>query len=185
VRRPACGWSQHPALVASLSPVLGGTNSGLHRTYLARDGLAKANVPKAKKMAGQQLGCAVKVWRGESGLSASEAQRKGFKGVVVVTEGIEDALSCAASAPEHRVWAVGSLAGLGALPWHPCVERYVIFADNDWASPAAQAALDAAVKRLAQMGEVSIARSPVGKDANDLLRTPTGAEKPHGAKRRQ
>lgn len=167
--RPRSGTSFHPALVCALSPANDGPNAGVHRTYLASDGLSKARVIKAKKMMGQQLGCAMKVWRGETGLSGRDAAKKGLKGTLVLTEGLEDALSCAVSTPEHRVWAVGSLAGLNALPWPACASEIIVFADNDWKDQARDA-LDRAVARLAQLGPVKIARSPIGKDANDLLR---------------
>lgn len=174
-RRPRSGEEFFPALIASMSPIGGGMNSGLHRTYLARDGLSKARVIKAKKMIGQQLGCAIKVWRGESGLSASEAERKKFKGPVAITEGIENALSIAASAPEYRVWACGSLAGLCSVEWHACVSEFVIFKDNDpellpTGKPhPAHAAIAELAARLAQRGPVKIAQAPIGKDANELL----------------
>lgn len=174
-RRPHRGEEFFPALLASMSPIAGGGNSGLHRTYLAHDGLSKARVIKAKKMLGQQLGCAIKVWRGESGLSAAEAAKKGFKGRVAVTEGIENALSIAASAPELRVWACGSLAGLCSVEWHACVSEFVIFKDNDpellpnGRPHPAHAAIAKLTARLAQHGPVKIAHAPIGKDANELL----------------
>jgi nucleotide-binding universal stress UspA family protein len=171
-RRPKSGKSQHPAMVAMMTPVNGGSGAGLHRTYLTRTGDGKAEVPGAKKMHGTISGYAIKLWRGESGLSEGEAIKRGAGGTLVVTEGIEDALSVAAAAPEHRVWAVGSLSLLAVMPWPKCAGELVIAADNDWDKPEALKLLDKAATGLAAFGPVRIARAPAGqglKDMNDLL----------------
>jgi hypothetical protein len=173
--RPRSGKSFHPALLALMTPIAGGEACGLHRTFLAHDGLSKARVIKAKKMIGQQLGCAINLWRGESGLPPRAAAEKKFKGPCAVTEGIENGLSIAAARPDLRVWAMGSLAGIGSLEWHPCVSEFVIFGDNDPETlpdgrpHPARAALREAAARLAQNGPVKLAFAHQGKDANDLL----------------
>ena len=171
-RRPDSGRSQHPAMVAVMSRVNGGQGGGLHRTYLARDGMAKANVPSAKKMHGSVTGCAIKLWRGESGLSEGDAIKRGALTPLIVTEGIEDALSVAVAMPEMRVWAAGSLSLLAAMPWPACASELIVVADNDWNKPEALKLLDKAVKGLAAHGAVRVARvgDPNLKDMNDLLK---------------
>ncbi|MEO0606619.1 MAG: toprim domain-containing protein [Pseudomonadota bacterium] len=175
--RPKTGESVHPAMVASMAPIIGKTETervagGIHRTYLARDGVGKAIVPEAKRMMGPIGGCAVKIWRGDSGLSERAAIEKGLSEPVVVCEGIEDALSIAVSVPEHRIWALGSLSNLRSMAWPAVASEIVIFADNDWDKPGPQQLLERAVDRLSAMGPVRLTRAAGDgvKDANDLLK---------------
>lgn len=167
-RRPRSGLSYHPAMVSAMSPINGGANGGLHRTWLARDGRGKAQVPTAKKMMGQVTGCAINVWRGETELSPAAAVKQGRQGPLVVTEGIEDAFSIAAVRPALRVWAVGSLSLLQTMPWPDVASELIIFADNDW-KPAAVKALDDAITRLSRLGPTKVARVAGYKDANAAL----------------
>lgn len=83
---------------------------GIHRTFLAADGLGKAEVEPAKKMAGIAKGSAIR-------LGPVEA-RMGFG------EGIESCLSVMQSCPGLSVWAAGSLGnlagdGIGKMRPHP------------------------------------------------------------------
>ena len=174
-KRPSSGTSKHPAMLCAGSPVLGkdGTyqkaHGGVHVTYLRGDGLGKADVPSPKKMFGRWGGCAMKLWRGETGLSDGKAAKKGMMSKLILTEGVEDALSVALAVPEARAWPVGSLAQLNSLPYPACTDDLIVCADNDWDKPAAMEALERAVARLRRAGPVSVARSPVGKDMNDCL----------------
>ncbi|MCI5045626.1 MAG: toprim domain-containing protein [Aquisalinus sp.] len=168
-RRPSAGKSKHPGIVVKFAPIGGGNFRGIHRTWLAADGLSKAAVPSPRRMLGPILGCAGFIWHGESGLKPREAEQRGHKSPLVLTEGLEDALSVACAAPELRVWMVGSLSNLMNIPYPPCANSITVFADNDWNNPQAQRALKTAVSRLAVDGPVKVARSHVGKDANDLM----------------
>lgn len=168
-QRPRSGVSGHPGLLATMSPVNGGKNAGLHRTFLREDGLGKADVPTPKRMMGQITGCAIKLWRGETGLSPSAANKQGRTSPLIVCEGIEDALSIASVAPQYRVWATGSLAGLASLPFPDCASDLIIFADNDWAGSQAAQQLDKAVTRLSRLGPTRVARIEGHKDANAAL----------------
>jgi hypothetical protein len=169
-KRPRSGISIHPGLLATMAPVNGGKNAGLHRTFLADDGRGKAEVPTPKRMMGQLSGCWIPLWRGKSGLSPRKAASKGEKGVTVVCEGIEDGLSIAISDLDLRVCAVGSLAGLTSLPFPDCASELIVFADNDWEGSQAALQLDKAVTRLSRLGPTRVARLPAHhKDPNEVL----------------
>jgi hypothetical protein len=119
VRCPDSG-RDRPALLAGASDAQGFLT--VHRTYLFRlnDGrVVKADaaaVPAvwrmvdAKKLYGPMNGGIVSIWRGDSGkpLHAMPAGEW-----IVLTEGIEDAVSVAIAAPEMRVGCVVALPFLG------------------------------------------------------------------------
>jgi DNA primase len=122
-------------------------------------------------MLGLAQGAVIAIWRGQSGLPVRQANEAGIADSLVLTEGIEDALSVALSAPDCRVWAVGSLGNLAAIALPACAYEVIVFADNDWAKPEAEKQLAKAMQALGyQNRRVRLARSPEGKDANDLLR---------------
>jgi hypothetical protein len=165
--------TKFPAIIAAMSGPLDGIQA-VHRTYLAPDGRGKAPVPPgcpAKKMMGVARGAAVRITRGATGLRPEVAGARGIREMLVLTEGIEDALSVAMARPDLRIWAAGSLAGLASVQLPACADHVVVIADNDWQSPAAQAGLDKAIATLQAQGvAVSVGRSPIGKDVNDCLR---------------
>lgn len=174
--RSRAGEVQHvgPALASSMT-LPDGEMGSLHRIWIdpARPG-EKADLNPQRKMWPDASGCAIRLWRGESGLSEAEAAAKDLKETVVVCEGVEDGLSIALIAPELRIVAAGSLPGLTAWTPPACAGRVIVAADNDWGKSQAQALLDRACARLADEFSlpVAIARSPEGKDFNDLLRGP-------------
>lgn len=159
-----------PALVAALRAA-GGALTAVHCTYLAQDGerWTKAPVNPAKLMFGTALGAAIRVADGPTGLPPEETREPH---PLIVTEGIEDALSVAIAVPEARVWAAGSLAALAAAPVdQPCVSAVVPAVDNDLDNPQAQAALERALEALeATTKPVATMASFIGKDFNDLVR---------------
>jgi hypothetical protein len=161
-----------PALLTAMMRPDGNFGS-LHRTWIDpfHPG-EKAALDPPRKMWPNSSGCAIRLWRGESGLSETEAAKAGMIEDIIICEGIEDGLSLALMAPEFRVVACGSLPGLSAYVPPKFVRRITVAADNDWDKPAAKALLNRACARLAnEFGkQVSISRSPVGKDFNDLLR---------------
>lgn len=169
-KRPRSGISVHPGMLATMAPVNGGKNAGLHRTFLADDGKGKAVVPTPKRMMGQISGCWIPLWRGKSGLSPRNAAKKGDRSVTVVCEGIEDGLSIATEDMDLRVCAVGALAGLTSMPFPDCASELIVFADNDWEGSQAAVQLDKAVTRLARLGPTRVARLPANlKDPNEVL----------------
>lgn len=161
--------TEWPCMIAAMTD-RAGEIIAVHRTFLAADGNGKAPVPAAKKIwpHGWQ-GSVIRLSRGGKD-TPEEAARKGVSGPLVVTEGIEDGLSIALACPDYRVWAAGTLGNFGHVPVdHPCVSNVIIFADND-ASAEARKLFDKGVKALREKRSVTVARSPTGKDANDLLR---------------
>lgn len=154
-----------------------GKGWGIHRTWLRPDGAGKADLPepnvnKARKIwpAGWQSGV-IRIAKGAGHLSPEQAEKRGHRIPLVICEGIEDGLACALGAPDWRVWAAGTLGNLRHVPVLPCVSQIVVAADNDWGKPQAAAELEAGVSALRRSGvPVGIARSPKGKDMNDLLK---------------
>ncbi|HLJ71752.1 MAG TPA: toprim domain-containing protein [Roseiarcus sp.] len=159
-----------PAMLAGFKDPAGGF-AAVHCTYLREDGRGKAEVPKAKIIRGGYAGCAIHVSRGPSNLRAIEAASAGVKGMLAITEGIEDGLTIAAERPEWRVWAAGSLGNIGELTPPECADALMVCADAD-VKQQAIAALNLAVKRLEAFGlPLGVAYATGGaKDFNDLLR---------------
>ena len=77
------------------------------------------------------------------------------------------ALAC----PELRVICAVSLSNMGSLVLPGTIATVTICADNDWNNEMAIAGLQRAIRHFQDEGrKVKIARSPEGKDMNDLLR---------------
>jgi hypothetical protein len=163
-----------PCLVAAIMDAQG-QPVAIHRTWLALGGAAKAPLNNAKMTLGRYMGGSIRIWRGAGGLALSRAD--GAR-PVVLTEGIEDALSVALACPELRVLCAVSLANMAHVALPDQVRTLIICADNDGDNAAAARGLGRAVEAHQAKGrEVRIARSPVGKDFNDLLRAPiSGAD---------
>jgi hypothetical protein len=147
----------------------------VHRTWLRPDGGDKAALPgdnKPRKIwpAGWQ-GAVVRIAKGAGNLTPEEAGRQGRTGPLILAEGIEDALTLSLALPDYRVWAALTLGNLRHVPILPCVGSVIVAADNDWGKPQAMAELEAALAALRASGRtVSVARSPRGKDFNDLIK---------------
>lgn len=162
-----------PAMVSGMSHWETGQVRAVHRTWLQPDGRGKADVAKAKKMWGDVRGCAIRVWKGARDLTPEAAARAGVTGPLVITEGIEDAITAAIGLPDYRVWAAGSLSLMGALGWPACASGVVLVADNDWHEPQAVAAfekVEAHWRGMAQGRPVKVVRAQAGKDLNDWAR---------------
>jgi hypothetical protein len=166
-----------PALLSGMT-LVDGTFASLHRIWIdpEREG-EKADLDPPRKMWPDSQGAAIRLWRGLNHLSETDAIARGVKMPLVVCEGVEDGLSIAMMTPEHRVHAAGSLPGLWSYDPPDCVSELIVAADNDWDKPQAQALLKRSIERLTKIGAsrtppfaVGIARSPEGKDFNDLLR---------------
>jgi hypothetical protein len=165
--------TEWPALVSAMSHWEGGDIRAVHRTYLAADGLGKAPVATAKKMLGGARGCAIRVWKGEGDLSPEQAAKAGKTAPLIITEGIEDALTAAIARPQDRVWAAGSLSLLGTLGWPACASAVVLVADNDWEKPQAMAAFEKVLGHWESMRggrPLKVVRAQAGKDLNDWAR---------------
>jgi hypothetical protein len=133
----------HPCMVALVMGI-DGEARGIHRTFLARrpDGsMGKlTGVNDAKLSLGRIKGGHIPLWRGSSGKPMAHMPAGEW---IVLTEGIEDALSVAYEMPNMRVWAGISLANMGGIElpaqcggvwWH----RH---RDNETATAAAERAI--------------------------------------------
>ncbi|WP_395821015.1 toprim domain-containing protein [Devosia sp.] len=110
----------YPALIAAVSNDLGDL-TGVHRTWLARDGNGKAPVTSPRRAMGNLLGFGVRFgW--PTGNSAS---------VMVAGEGLETVLSLRMALPTLPIVAALSAAHLGALVLPPGLQRLYVAADAD------------------------------------------------------
>ncbi|SMC69205.1 toprim domain-containing protein [Primorskyibacter flagellatus] len=143
---------RHPALVAA---VQGADGACVHRTYLRADGTGKAAIDPAKMMLGGAAGGAVRLMDGA--------------GPLVVTEGIETALSLASGLLRGpaTVWAALSTSGIRALHLPDTPKRLTIAPDGDTAGREAANALAARAHALGW--QVSLLPAPDGRDWNDIL----------------
>lgn len=142
----------------------------IHRTYLQPDGSGKAPVTPARKIWPSFEGAAIRLWRGESGLSVDAAAKQGLRETLVLVEGVEDGLAVALSAPHYRVWCAGSLSNIANIKIPECVDEVIVCADNDWGKKQARRLLQRGIEALiSQTVKVRVARSNRGKDMNDAL----------------
>ena len=144
-----------PAMLA-LVTTTAGSPVAVHRTFLAPDGRAKAEVDPARATLGPNHGHAVV-------LHPPGAE-------IVVGEGIESSLSASVifGLPAVAALTAGSLASGTWLP--PKVERVLIAADNDLSGTGQRAADIAAGVLLSRGVQVRVALPDVTSlDFNDLL----------------
>lgn len=147
------GW---PAMVAIIRDGVGAP-LGLHRTWLAADGSAKASIPKNRKMLGKVAGGAVRLGEPSGGLLG-------------LAEGIETTLAVMRACPALPAWATLSAGNLEVVALPPEVRRVVILADHDASGTGLRAAEAAAVRLYREGRRVWIASPPrEGDDFNDLL----------------
>lgn len=142
-----------------------------HVTFLDPVRPAKAPVTPAKLMYGEALGSVIEISTGPSRIPYWMADREGLKPApLVIAEGIETALSFAVAIPEARVWAGGSLAGVGGAPVGlDCVDWVLFARDNNDGNAQAQKQFSAALEKLEASGKrVIVEASHVGDDFNDL-----------------
>lgn len=170
------GRPRFPAMVAAMVDA-GGRLGACHYTFLAPDGRGKLKLSsapdlKAKLMFPSSKHLVIRLTDGESGLSAEKAAAAGHAGLLALCEGIEDGLSIALASPALRVWAAGSLSALADVADHGCASAFLVFQDNDWGKPQAQAQFQKAVARLRRFRKpVEVISMPGnwGKDVNDAL----------------
>lgn len=166
---------EFPAMVAIMNDRRG-RMVAIHRTYLAigPDGRwDKAPVPKAKLTKADYGGSWINISRGlgprggkpESLYQAPPGQH------LLMTEGIEDALSAMILLPERRIICAASLGNLAQVELPPNVAELTIIADRD-ENDTARAALDRAIAVHQAAGrKVRIWQNTHGgKDLNDALR---------------
>lgn len=148
-----------------------GSFGAVHRTWIRHDGSDKAWVSPPRKIWPSFTGCVMRVAKGIPRHTPEQAAKKGISGPVVITEGLEDALTVAVSMPEIRVWAAGTLGNIAHVPALPCVSEFIVLRDNDWDKPQAVRLFDKGIQALRRHGlPVKVTAAPSGKDANDLYR---------------
>lgn len=131
--------------------------TGIHRTFIAKDGSGKADVSPSKKMAGICAGAAVRF--------SPPAEH------LAISEGIETGLSVLQSMPDIAVWAALTLGNMGSVRLPEVTKRVTLLADNDMKDMnACRRMMMRAAERLHSQGaEVRIAWPSEGQDFNDML----------------
>jgi hypothetical protein len=142
-----------PAMIAAVTDNAGKI-TGVHRTWLARDGSGKAPIASPRKAMGDLLGHAVR-------FGPSNA-------IMAAGEGIETMLSLKCVLPDMTAAAVLSSAHLGAFLFPACLRRLYIARDND---PAGEAASRRLIERANKCEIDAIVLSPRLGDFNDDLTT--------------
>jgi Toprim domain len=151
---------------------LSGALTCCHVTFLDPVLPQKAPVAPPKLMYGIAQGSVIEVSTGPHGL---DFWRCTAPAPLILCEGIETALSLAVAVPEARVWAAGSLSGMGHAPIGlSCISDVTLARDNNHGNAQAQKQLDAALVALeAHDKPLVVMNSHVGDDFNDLM---TGKE---------
>lgn len=147
----------HPCMISAIVRWPGKILIGVHRTYLDLLTGTKALIEPNKMMLGKVCGGAVRL----SHLSD----------VLIVSEGIETALSILQVRPEATVWAALSAGGIKSLllPNLPFAKTIIIAADHD--SVGIKAAVHAAALWVSEGRIVKIALpTKKGEDFNDMLK---------------
>lgn len=172
-----------PALITKMVDAEG-HGRACHLTFLEPDGSQKLDTRtrglcdesgqalKAKLMWPGVTGLCVRLSDGETGLTPEKAAAAGRPGVLATCEGIEDGFSIALARPHLRVWPAGSLPNLLHLPLHDCASAFLVFKDNDWGKPQAEALFERAHGRIRASGKpTEIVAMPAawGKDVNDAI----------------
>jgi len=141
-----------PALIASVTD-LDGNLTGVHRTWLARDGRGKAPVEMPRRAMGDLLGHAVRFGPVSDVLAAGE--------------GIETVLSLHEVMPDLPLAACLSATHLAAMTFPPTLRRLYVLRDDDPAGDHAAATL---LARGEEAGIECLVLSPRLADFNDDLR---------------
>ena len=128
-----------------------GTPIAIHRTFLSRNGDAKAEIDPQKMMLAPCKGGVLR-------LAPSIDQ-------LMVGEGIETCLS-AMQFTHVPTWAALSVPGLRGLHLPPEILEVTILADSG--DTGEEAAKSAAMRWIKEGRKVRIARPPLGLDFNDL-----------------
>ena len=140
-----------PALVAAVTD-LDGTITGVHRTWLARDGTDKAPVATSRRAMGQLLGNGVRFGAARDVLAAGE--------------GIETVLSLRCALSRLPMIAALSANHLAAVAFPASLRRLYVARDNDPAGDLAAAIL---TERAQSAGIEALTLSSALGDFNDDL----------------
>jgi len=143
----------------------------VHRTWLTRDGKAKAPVKPARKVWPSFAGLVIPLWRGDGNMRLQQAQEAGLLQVFSLAEGWEKGLAMIAADPVPRTWCFLSLNNLGNVMLPPFCEGVLLHRDNDWKTFAATEAYEGEKRKLELQGRAIAEVHPSGgKDLDDTLR---------------
>jgi predicted P-loop ATPase len=148
-----------PAMVCHIRNSAG-EKIGIHRTWLADDGIGKAPVTAGKPKMTMKLG-------DDDLIGAIRLFPMGDDGWLGVAEGIETALS-ASKLFSPPVWSCISTAGMKRFEWPEGTRHLVIFADRD-EKGAGRKAAEALRDRALAAGLVVEIRTAEGNDFNNDL----------------
>jgi phage/plasmid primase-like uncharacterized protein len=141
-----------PAMVAGVQGP-DGRVVAVHRTFLSRDGTAKAGVSEPRMSLGPVAGGAVRLARAN--------------GRVALSEGIETGLSVL-QATGIPTWAALSATNMAVVVLPPGIRDVILGPDGD---EAGTAGAQKAARRFVNEGRaVRIAPAPQGQDFNNMLR---------------
>ena len=138
-----------PALLAAITDAAG-TITGVHRTWLARDGAGKAPIATPRRAMGQLLGNGVRFGA--------------VRDVLAAGEGIETVLSLRCALPRLPMVAALSATHLAALLLPAGLRRLYIMRDDD---PAGRRAAKTLVARAEDSGVEALTLTPTAGDFND------------------
>lgn len=150
-----------PAMLAQVTSA-SGEELGVHQTFLARDGSAKAPLGDKARLftAGSRLGVGGGIWFGDA------VPEREF----IVAEGVESLLSALRLLGAASGCAALSEGGIRRLILPPAAKTVRIFADHDIKGQGLAAAQAAKRRWTAEGRTVAISISPViSWDANDTL----------------
>ena len=133
-----------PALIAAVTDP-SGTITGVLRTWLARDGSAKAPFVNPRRAMGDLLGHAIRFGVAQDVLAAGE--------------GIETMLSLKSLLPRLPMAAALSASHLAALLLPPTLQRLYVAADNDAAGRRAAGRLMASARRTNMEARLLVPRA--------------------------
>lgn len=159
-----------PAMLAAMYTP-DGKHVATHRTYLnycERRGWTKLDSPNAKMVLGSCGGSFIPLRKGASGKAMSDMPAGEL---VLITEGIEDALTAAMARPAARIVAGYSLPNIGSIVWPEAMGALVMLADRDEAGSAAVDALERVIARQQARGtavRLVMPQAPF-KDLNEWL----------------
>lgn len=140
-----------PALLAAATDPTG-TVTGVHRTWLAPDGMTKAPIATPRRSLGLIQGSGVHIGR--------------HRRVLAVGEGLETLLSLRTVLPAMPVIAAGSANHLDALILPDRLQRLYVVEDDD---PAGRRATAAVIARAQAAGIEALPLQPTLGDLNDDL----------------
>jgi hypothetical protein len=157
---PRCYWRAEdsaarecwPALLAAVTDAAG-TITGVHRTWLARDGAGKAPITTPRRAMGQLLGNGVRFGA--------------VRDVLAAGEGIETVLSLRCVLPRLPMIAALSANHLAALMLPAGLRRLYTMRDND---DAGRRAAESLAARAEASGIETLTLMPTAGDFNDDLR---------------